>query len=137
MHVETVIKVTMSWPWQFVDLGDDEKLLRRELLDRYGSYAQLSAVVPVFGYQLYRLARWVASERKRAKPDYSAIPNSSVAKDLRESSSASVITTGRSLLWWLEGDVATGMGSRGRFFAALIWTSWLIFLSTHQTGNGM
>src|SRR4030081_3906677 len=60
----------MAWPWRFVTLSQEELALRRQLLDRHGAYAQLSAVVPVLAYLSYRLGIWVSSERQRADPGY-------------------------------------------------------------------
>jgi hypothetical protein len=127
----------MGWPYQiFVDLSEEEKHQRRELLDRYGAYAQLSALVPVFVYQLYRLARWVSSERRRAQPGYAAVPGSPLSKKSRSSPQGALSRRWRSFLWWVDGELAPGWGIKGHWIAALSWFSWLLFLSVHKTGVG-
>lgn len=130
------ISINMAWPYHLVDLTDDEKLERRELLDRYGVYAQLSALIPILGYQLYRLGVWVYSERQRSKVDYSEVPTSPGLKRRRHSTTGTVVRKWRSVRWWLEGEVAPGWGVRGRLVAGGLWVTWLLFLCVHKTGDG-
>jgi hypothetical protein len=127
----------MAWPYHLVDLTDDEKHERRLLLNQYGVYAQLSALVPILAYQLYRLGSWVYSERQRSKVDYSAIPSSPGLKRKGNSTSGAIVKRWRVTKWWLEGEVAPGWGLRGHWIAAVSWTSWLLFLCIHRTGDGM
>lgn len=129
----------MAWPYHLVDLTDQQKHHRRELLDRYGIYSQLSALIPVLGYQLYRLGGWVYSERRRAKVDYSAVPTSPAAKKERHTTSGIVVRKWRGVVWWLEGEVAPswGLGLRGQWIATGSWMVWLLFLCVHRTGDGM
>jgi hypothetical protein len=129
----------MSWPYHFVDLTQEEIIRRRILLDRYGVYAQLSALVPVLAYQLYRLGVWVSSQRKRVEVGYSEVPSTSgspVQKQKRLSTSGGLARRWRSALWWLEGEVYPGWGLRGHWIAGLTWALWLLFLSVHKTGVG-
>jgi hypothetical protein len=127
----------MTWPYHLLDLSHEQKHERRLLLDRYGVYAQLSAFIPILAYQLYRLAVWVSSERKRSKVDYSAIPTSPTLKRSRASTSGTFAKNWRTTVWWLNGDLAQGWPSRGKLIAAGVWTSWLLFLCVHNTGEGM
>jgi hypothetical protein len=126
----------MGWPYHLLDLTHEQKHERRLLLDRYGVYAQLSALIPILGYQLYRLAIWVYSERQRPKTGYSAIPSSPTLKRARTSASGTLSARLRSIVWWLESEVAKGWGLRGQWIAAACWLSWLLFLCVHQTGEG-
>jgi hypothetical protein len=127
----------MAWPYHILDLSTEQKHLRRELLDRYGVYSQLSALIPILAFQLYRLWVWVYSERQRSRVAYSEIPSSPASKHARRKSSGAVILRWRSMLWWLESEVASGWGLRGHWIAAGAWTSWLLFLCIHRTGDGM
>jgi hypothetical protein len=126
----------MGWPYHILDLSEEEKHLRRELLDRYGVYAQLSAFIPILAFQLYRLSIWVYSERKRAT-SYSEIPSSPVAKHARRAPSGTGMRKLRSVVWWLEGEAAKGWGLRGHWIAGGVWTGWLMILCIHRTGHGM
>jgi hypothetical protein len=129
----------MSWPYNFVDLTQDDIIKRRILLNRYGVYAQLSALVPVLAYQLYRLGVWVSSQRKRTQVGYtkvSSTPGSPFQKQIRLATSGGLAKRWRSTLWWLEGELYPGWGLRGHWIAGLAWASWLLFLSVHKTGDG-
>lgn len=127
----------MDWPYHLIDLNEQERNLRRVLLDRYGAYAQLSALVPVFVYQLYRLARWVSSERQRVKPGYALVPGSPASKKYKSSPQGALSRKLGAILWWLEGDVVQGWGLRLHWIAGIAWASWLLFLCAAQTGDGM
>lgn len=129
----------MNWPYHFVDLSKEEIHERRLLLDRYGIYSQLSALVPIIGYQLYRLSLWVYSERISSKVAYAAVPSSPDRKKKNTSSVGAVKAKWRSVVWWLGGEVAPklGLGLRGQWVATSIWVVWLGFLGVHRTGDGM
>jgi hypothetical protein len=129
----------MSWPYHFVDLTQEEIIKRRILLDRYGVYAQLSALIPVLAFQLYRLGAWVYLQRKRTEVRYTAVPDtpgSPFQKQNRVSTSGRLARRWRLALWWLEGEVYPGWGLRGHWIAGLTWASWLLFLTVHKTGDG-
>ena len=87
----------MGWPYHFIDLNHAEKALRREALDRYAFYAQLSAVLPLGVVLLYRLVVWATTPRQDA---YSTIPNSPVLKSQRLGSSGWDLRI-RNVKWWL------------------------------------
>ena len=105
------------------------------MLDRYGVFAQLSALVPIAVILLFRLGIWVLSERRRQQ-DYAAVPTSPGLKRERLSGSGALLRRWRRLEWWLESDVGGGWGVRGRWIAGLAWGAWLLFLSVHRTGDG-
>ncbi|KAH6677409.1 ferric reductase-like protein like transmembrane component [Halenospora varia] len=102
----------MAWPYHLVDLNEAQKHQRRILLDRYGVFAQLSALVPVIGFLLYRLGNWVVKERKRADVKYDAVPSSPRAKHARLASTGSVVKRVRAGKWWLDSEVGKGWGER-------------------------
>lgn len=126
----------MSWPYRLDGGSDAQKHERRLLIDRYGIYSQLSALIPILGYQLYRLALWVNSERQRTKVTYSAVPSSPDRKRAKTSIVGKLRAQWRSFVWWLGGEVFTGWGLRGHWIASGLWTAWLLFLSVHRTGDG-
>lgn len=127
----------MAWPYHLVDLTEAQKHERRLLLDRYGVYAQLSALVPILCYQLYRLAIWVSLARRRSKVKYYSVPSSPDLKHGRGSREGVLVRKWRTLKWWLEGDVGEGWGIRGLWVAGGLWASWLGFLCVRETGDGM
>ena len=124
------------WTWQFVTLDHEQILARRVTLDRYGIYAQLSVLIPVFAFQLFRLGRWVYSERQRTKVPYLEVPTSPTLKRHRESRRGTIFRAWHTVEWWLEGEVMPQWGTRGHWLGAGIWGSWLLFLSIHGTGDG-
>jgi hypothetical protein len=126
----------MAWPYHPIDIGDEQKLQRRELLDRYGLYAQLSALIPILGYQLYRLGAWVYTERLKSTISYSEVPSSVSLRRQTHKTSGVIVQTWRLVIWWLEDEVAPGWGLIGHWIAAGCWTSWLLFFCIHQTGDG-
>lgn len=125
----------MAWPYQLVDLTTAEKHQRRLALYRYAVYSQLSALVPVLGYLLYRLALWALSGSQKAKR-YSSIPSSPGAKHDRDSSAGTLVRKYRALVWWLNGEIAPSWGFRLHWLAGVSWMTWLLFLCVHQTGKG-
>lgn len=126
----------MAWTYHFVDLTEEDIFKRRILLDRYGLYAQLSALIPILAFQLYRLGVWVFSRRQRAKPSYTAVSSSPVQKQERESTNGGLKKWWRSTLWWLEGEVYPEWGLRGHWIVGMAWAFWLLFLVVHKTGEG-
>ncbi len=126
----------MTWPYHMVELTHEQKHERRLMLDRYGVYAQLSALVPIIFYQLYRLGVWVYSERQRSKVRYSAVPSSPTLKRSRNSTAGGLVKKWRQVAWWLESEVAPGWGLRGQWIATGTWISWLLLLCVHKTGIG-
>jgi hypothetical protein len=111
----------MAWPnYHFVDLSRGEKQARRQTIDKYALYAQLSALVPVVVLLLYRLARRAASAGSaKSQGDYDAVPSSPVLKQRRNSSAGTWSSRSRRARWWLGEDVvAAGMvlGQRDRMW---------------------
>jgi hypothetical protein len=110
----------MAWPnYHFIDLAGDEKHARRQTLDRYALYAQLSALVPVAVLLLYRVARRAARAGASggSAGDYAAVPSSPVLKERRNSNAGAWAARSGRARWWLGEDVvAAGMvlGQRDR-----------------------
>lgn len=127
----------MDWPYHLVDLSPEQRHERRIIIDRYGVYAQLSVLVPILAYRLYRLATWVYAARQRQKDaQYDAVPSSPRLKHAKLARTHGLISGLRSVLWWMEGEVAEGWGERGHWIAGGAWMSWLLFLCVHNTGDG-
>ncbi|EKD15004.1 uncharacterized protein L3040_003798 [Drepanopeziza brunnea f. sp. 'multigermtubi'] len=123
----------MGWPYHIISLTESQVQERRVLLDRYGVYAQLSALVPVIFYQLYRLAVWVSLVRRRSKD--SVLPSSPDLKVRRGGTEGVLVRKWRATKWWLGGEVAEGWGSRGHWVAGGAWATWLLLLCVRETGE--
>ncbi|KAI1456258.1 metalloreductase Fre8 [Annulohypoxylon moriforme] len=130
----------MGWPYQFLDLDSEQKHARRQALDRYAAYAQLSALIPIALVLLFRLGSWLV---KRASPErqrgvYEAVPASPALKQRRRTVTGVWASTFRRFVWWLGDDVTfLGMswGQRDQIFVGVGWTIWLVFLCVIGTGN--
>lgn len=138
LSIEEYATFAMAWPYKIIlELTEEQKHSRRVLLDRYGIYAQLSALIPILCYQLYRLAIWVAFARQRSKVRYSEVPSSPISKHGRDSKTGELVTRWRAVKWWLGGELAEGWGIRGQWIAGVVWAGWLLFLCGKETGDGM
>lgn len=130
---------TMSWPWRFVDLNDAQKLARRQTLDRYAGYAQISAFGPIVLVFVYRLAFWAVKTFDSKRPVYTAVPESPARKIRRQSGLGAWEDRYRKLQWWLGGDVVLlgqSWGRRDEWVFGLAWGWWMVVLSVLQTGDG-
>ncbi|KAJ5716452.1 hypothetical protein N7493_008363 [Penicillium malachiteum] len=123
----------MTWPWLFVSLDSSQKQHRREVLAQFAFISQVSISIPIGIYQLYRIAAWILSKRKNRDVAYTALEGSLDTKVVVRSSG--ITRRWRSVQWWLNGEIASGWGLRKRWIAAILWFSWLLFLSTFKTGN--
>ncbi|KAL4898385.1 hypothetical protein BDV59DRAFT_166722 [Aspergillus ambiguus] len=127
----------MSWPYHLVSLSSDQKHERRALLARYGSYAQLSALIPILGYQLFLLGRWVYLRATRPGTAYSAVsqPSDHRRSQLGRRPFYAVLRTWRIAAWWLNDELGPGWGLRQHWIAGAIWSIWMLFLCVHRTGD--
>ncbi|GFF96485.1 probable metalloreductase AIM14 [Aspergillus lentulus] len=121
----------MGWPYHIVKLSAEEKSQRRELLDRYGLYSQLSVFIPILCFWLFRLGHWVYL-RSTWRDGYSAVTRPA---ESRTSSPGNFVRRWRSILWWLEDEVAPGWGARQHWIFGAAWALWLLTLCIHQTGT--
>ena len=99
-----------------MDLNPAEKLLRREALDRYALYANLSAIVPVVLGMLYQVAK--STLKSSSKNAYSSVPNPSLKNGGSEGRSSTL----KKVQWWLGEEMKPGkpMGIRGRKLQAAL-----------------
>ncbi|EGZ69065.1 hypothetical protein NEUTE2DRAFT_115205 [Neurospora tetrasperma FGSC 2509] len=119
----------MNWPYQFLDLSQAEKQARRQSLDSYALYAQLSALIPIGLVWLYQTLNKSSSSRKR---DYTAVPSSDSFNTRKQSNWWS------NLRWWLGEDVvAFGevLGQREQWIGGIVWAVWLLVLCVAGTGR--
>ncbi|KAI0103295.1 ferric reductase like transmembrane component [Nemania sp. FL0031] len=129
----------MGWPYQFVDLDAAQLQARRHALDRYGLIAQLSALVPVALFLLFRLVAWVTAKATgSSRGTYAAVPNSPVSKQQRLSTVGSWSATARKVAWWFGDDVVLlgwNWGPRDQLIGGVAWAMWLFILCVVGTGN--
>ncbi|KAK4242923.1 Ferric/cupric reductase transmembrane component 2 [Achaetomium macrosporum] len=129
----------MAWPsYRFLGLSPAEKQVRRQTLDKYALYAQLSALVPVAFVLLYRLVQWATKARGSRRGDYDAVPSSPVLKERRNSGLGIWNSRTRRARWWLGEDVVVAgmvLGQRDQWLIGISWTAWLLVLCALETGE--
>ncbi|KAI6370465.1 hypothetical protein MCOR25_004203 [Pyricularia grisea] len=127
----------MGWPWRFVDLDEEARALRRETLDRYAAYSQLSALIPVLGFVGFQLARWAYLQicaKSGRGPAYSSLPTapgSPSLKSRRRSPAGALEVRLGALKWWLGDEVfilGKYRGERDVWVFGGLWTAWLLLL---------
>ncbi|KAJ5491291.1 hypothetical protein N7539_002858 [Penicillium diatomitis] len=128
----------MGWPYQFLELTSDEKNRRRELLDRYALYAQVSILIPFVLYAVARFCVWLAHGKGWFRLGYSPLgqlPGVAASTRAKYVQSRTALQRRRKVQWWLEDEFAPGWGLRGRWIAAIVWALWLLVLCLLHTGN--
>ncbi|TLS24427.1 hypothetical protein PpBr36_08216 [Pyricularia pennisetigena] len=128
----------MGWPWRFVDLDEEARALRRETLDRYAAYSQLSVLIPVLGFVGFQLARrayrYVSAStfgRSAAYSSLPAAPNSPSIKSRRLTPSGALEIRLGAVKWWLGDEVfflGKYRGERDVWVFGGLWTAWLLLL---------
>ena len=129
----------MAWPYHFLDLTEAEKLARRQALDRYASYAQLSVLVPLGALFVYRIVQSGLSRQHSAGKSYDVIPNSPDLKAQRQASTNSWTALLRRARWWLGEEVVlsgTVLGHRDQWVGGSLWALWLLLLCVLETNQG-
>ncbi|KAL7619799.1 hypothetical protein AAE478_010344 [Parahypoxylon ruwenzoriense] len=129
----------MGWPYHFLDLDKAQKQARRQALDRYAAYAQLSALLPIAVFLLYRLGSWLIGRvLSQRGGEYSVVPDSPALKQKRQTSLGSLASALRRIAWWLGDDVVflgVAWGQRDQIIVGVCWTLWLLFLCVMGTGD--
>ena len=126
----------MGFPYHFVTLNDEQNLRRRQLLDGYGQFAQLSILLLPLMYQLCLGLRllisriWPSKSPQPAKEHQSPVVSS--FKQPARGYSRNFIAQTR---WFLDGEVLTGWGTRQEWLIASLWTMWLLVLVFKDTGD--
>lgn len=126
----------MGFSYHFVRLDPAQQAHRRQLLDNYGQFAQISALIPLLSFQFifatrFLLRKWNGYGRKPVKvhqsPRLPVFPkphlhtNSSFAARLR---------------WALDEEISRDWGTRLEWLIGAVWTVWLLFLTVKDTGDG-
>ena len=130
--------------YHFQDLTSEQKTQRRDLLDWYGLFAQISVLVPLLALQLYFFVIWMKKRWENANE--LETPSSPYAKAREENISRNTLSFRRRVgsaisrfVWWSGDSVDVRgyhLGAKGDVFIAACWATWLLFLCFPQTGEG-
>lgn len=117
-----------------MDLSDEQKDRRRQLLDRYALIAQLTMLIPLLITQLSFLFKrlWAPGSGRVKKERGSPLPANPPSRRI-----CPCLVTGRKVAWWLDGPIARGWGTRREWIVAGLWAAWLLVLVVKDTGDGM
>ncbi|KAH6646516.1 hypothetical protein BKA67DRAFT_662930, partial [Truncatella angustata] len=128
-----------GWVYQFMKLLPEDQHTRRLLLDQYGLYAQLSALILFFLAVMLRLALQSLGRMvpRRALSDAESMPRSpGIPKHYFHRSRLSARLC--RLQWWMDENIkcfGTSIGQRDELVLSVLWTGWLLFLCLHRTGS--
>ena len=125
----------MGLGYHFVSLNQAQTERRRQLLDNYGQFAQISAlVIPLLAFQasfavrfLVRKLRSSGKVKEHQSPRVSDFP-----KPVAVSSSS----YWSRLRWTLDEQIVQGWGTRLEWVIGAVWTTWLLLLVVKDTGDG-
>ena len=126
----------MGFPYHFVSLTDEQTSHRRQLLDGYGQFAQLSVLLLPLVYQLCLGMRllitrlWPFNPSQAVKEHQS--PVISRFKQPATGYSTNVLTRIR---WFLDEEVAEGWNTRQEWLITGLWAIWLLVLVFRDTGD--
>ena len=124
----------MAFGYEFVTLTELEKEQRRYLLSLYPTIAQWSALGVFVFFQMYFLLSWLAERSALERPKS---PFGRPGKIKSRAWVRKLQQTFQRASWWAGKSIRRGWGTRGEWIAGFAWTVWLLFLSIHNTGNGM
>ena len=127
----------MGWPYHFVSLDDEQQARRRQLLDSYGQFAQLSILLLPLLYQLGLGVRLLV-RRLRWRSVYQPVKEhqSPVASGFEQATIGGKGNLWARIRWVLDAQVAKGWGTKKEWLAVVVWGSWLLLLVLKDTGDG-
>ncbi|KAF2264879.1 hypothetical protein CC78DRAFT_494212 [Lojkania enalia] len=123
----------MAFGYEFVDLNDEQKHIRRALLEHYPFVAFCSALVVFALFQLGFFLAWFTQRGlEYDKPKSPSLNKRAEGKWAWLKKSRHNVVR---VKWWMKASVICGWGTRGEWIGGVIWTLWLLYLSFAQTGN--
>lgn len=122
--------------YRFVRLDTAQEAHRRQLLDSYGQFAQISALIPLLSFQLIFVTRflgrkWNGYARKPIK-----VHQSPRLTDFPKHNQLTTSSFAARIRWALGEEVARGWGTRLEWLIGAGWTVWLLLLTVKDTGDG-
>ena len=125
----------MGFPYHFVNLNDEQNLRRRQLLDGYGQFAQLSILLLPLIYQLCLGVHLLASRLWSAQPQAVKEHQSPVVSNFKKPDRRPSTNLLARVRWFLDEEVFEGWNTRQEWLVAILWTVWLLVLVFKDTGD--
>lgn len=125
----------MGFPYHFVTLNDEQSLRRRQLLDGYGQFAQLSILLLPLVYQLCFGLRILLSRIWLPNPQAVKEHQSPVIAGFKQPGKGYSTNLLARIRWFLDGELFEGSNTRQEWLIASLWTAWLLVLVFKDTGD--
>ena len=126
----------MGLPYHFVTLDNEQNLRRRQLLDGYGQFAQLSILLLPLIYQLCLGLRLLISRIWPFNPPQAAKEHQSpVISGFKQPARGSFSNSLARIRWFLDEEVFVGWNTRQEWLVATLWAMWLLVLVFKDTGD--
>lgn len=128
----------MALLYRFVSLDQAQLARRRQLLDSYGQFAQISGLmIPLFAFQIFFAVRLIlrkirSSKHGQRKKERESPRVSSFPKSIAKPSSSSWAR----FRWALDEQMFPGWGTKREWLVGALWTIWLLLLVVKDTGDG-
>lgn len=127
----------MIFPYHFVTIDGAQELRRRQLLDGYGQFAQLSILlVPLIYQLLYGLGLLIGRLRSQHRYQLVKEHQSPVVSRFEPPEKTVPSNIWARLRWALDDEIVEGWGTRQEWLIAALWAAWLLLLIVKDTGDG-
>ena len=127
----------MGFPYyHFVTTNNEQNLRRRQLLDSYGQFAQLSILLLPLIYQLCLGFRLLISRIWPFKPSQAVKEHQSpVVSGFKQPARGTFTNLLARIRWYLDEEILVGWNTRQEWLIATLWTMWLLVLVFKDTGD--
>ena len=125
----------MGFPYHFVSLNNEQDLRRRQLLDGYGQFAQLSILLLPLIYQLCLGIRLLISRIWTSNTQALKEHQSPVVSSFKKPTRGYPTNLLARIRWFLDGELLEGWNTRQEWLIAGLWTMWLLVLVFKDTGD--
>ncbi len=125
----------MGFPYHFVSLNDEQDLRRRQLLDGYGQFAQLSILLLPLILQLCLGIRLLISRIWTSNTQAPKEHQSPVVSSFKKPNKGYPTNLLARIRWFLDGELLEGWNTRQEWLIASLWTMWLLVLVFKDTGD--
>ncbi|EEY17479.1 conserved hypothetical protein [Verticillium alfalfae VaMs.102] len=128
----------MGWPYRFLTLSPEEVQLRRQALDRYAIYAQMSALLPIFIPLIQRIVERYTRGREVTRGAYDVVPDSPLFKSRKGTVVGRWLAKARIVQWWSRDEViinGQSWGTRDQWMVGMASMIWMLVLCIAGTGE--
>ena len=126
----------MGFPYHFVSLSDEQNSHRRQLLDGYGQFAQLSVLLLPMVYQLCLGMRLLISRVWPFNPSQAVKEHQSpVISRFKQPATGYSTNVLARIRWLLDEPILEGWNTGNQLLITGLWAIWLLVLVFRDTGD--